>query len=203
MKQQDLIALALDFTSLLFTKLDPSNVRRIVLFGSVARGEFDRKSDIDIFIDTQKQVGPEVKECEKSFESVRERRWDLKGITLPLKVICADLDKPAWHGIRDEIEDHGITLYGPTGQTKEKDHYLITFTSTHLPSPERTRLQRRLFGYTIRKEGKSYPQAGRIAEEMGTKICNHTAIIPTSSKRAIETILKEAGAKFQTRKIHY
>ena len=51
MRKDDLISYTQDFISLLFQNLDSGLIRSIVLFGSVSRGDFDKESDIDLFID--------------------------------------------------------------------------------------------------------------------------------------------------------
>jgi len=48
-----LIAYAMDFASFLIQKIkNIDNINNIILFGSVAREEADKTSDIDIFIGT-------------------------------------------------------------------------------------------------------------------------------------------------------
>ena len=49
LKQNELIAYAMDFASYLISKVD--GIHRIILHGSIARGDFDDESDIDLFID--------------------------------------------------------------------------------------------------------------------------------------------------------
>jgi len=51
-----LIAYAMDFASFLIQKIkNIDNINNIILFGSVAREEADKTSDIDIFIDVVKE----------------------------------------------------------------------------------------------------------------------------------------------------
>ncbi len=56
MNQDTLIAYALDFSSFLIdTAKVTDKIKRIMLFGSVARGDFTKESDIDLFIDTDEE----------------------------------------------------------------------------------------------------------------------------------------------------
>ena len=52
-KRNELIAYAMDFTAYLLSKLE--GVDRIILHGSVARGDFDEESDVDLFVDSSKK----------------------------------------------------------------------------------------------------------------------------------------------------
>jgi len=48
----NLISYSIDFVSFLIQKTKSrEKIKNIILFGSVARGEADRESDIDLFID--------------------------------------------------------------------------------------------------------------------------------------------------------
>ena len=49
MKQETLVAYSMSAGSYLVENVP--GIRNIILFGSVARGKFDKESDIDIFVD--------------------------------------------------------------------------------------------------------------------------------------------------------
>ena len=51
-EKNELISYALDFVSYLVGK--GKNINRIILYGFVARGDFDKESDIGLFIDADK-----------------------------------------------------------------------------------------------------------------------------------------------------
>ena len=51
-----LIAYALDFSSFLIQKIrEKEKIKNIILFGSVARDEASEESDVDLFIDINKE----------------------------------------------------------------------------------------------------------------------------------------------------
>ena len=58
MKKNELYAYLTDFLSILYLKKDLlTKINSIILFGSVARGDFDKKSDVDIlFINKNKKL---------------------------------------------------------------------------------------------------------------------------------------------------
>ena len=73
------------FISYLLSNLDDTkNINRIVLFGSAAKGEANKESDIDLFLELKKQSAvfeSEVKKIEKKFYSSREAAlFKTKGI---------------------------------------------------------------------------------------------------------------------------
>ena len=73
------------------------NVRRVVLFGSRARGTNLPKSDIDLAFSGGDAVGFE--------EDIQERLWSL------LKVDIINLDEPISSELRHEIDRDGRVLY--------------------------------------------------------------------------------------------
>ena len=52
MKQSEVFSYVYDFISQILEKKEIfESIKRIILFGSIARGDFDKDSDIDIFIE--------------------------------------------------------------------------------------------------------------------------------------------------------
>ena len=204
MNQQDLVALAHDFLSTVFSKVALSKIRRVVLFGSVARNEFDKDSDLDLFIDSIEHIEPEISSALRSFNAARRRVWDLKGVTIPVKVTTGVLEKPAWENLRMELGDHGIVLHSRFSTAPVlKEHILVNYSMDNLTQPVKMRLLRRLYGYTIKKDGKTYPQQGIVSKEGGLRIGQNVFIIPIGSKKKIEAVLQETKSKYQMRKISF
>ena len=58
-QKNELIAYAMDFSSYLLSKV--SDIDKIILHGSVARGDFDEDSDIDLFIDCDEKLNKKIK----------------------------------------------------------------------------------------------------------------------------------------------
>ncbi len=53
LEKNELIAYASDFVSYLLSKFKEGEINRVILHGSIARGDFDEESDIDLFIDVK------------------------------------------------------------------------------------------------------------------------------------------------------
>lgn len=58
------------FVSYLLNNLGDSDINKIILFGSVARGEISKDSDVDIFIDVKRKDKKFEKKVEKDRKSV-------------------------------------------------------------------------------------------------------------------------------------
>jgi len=69
MKNNELVSYAMDFASYLALKVD--GIDRIVLYGSVVRGDFDENSDVDLFVDSCEKI---EKKVEKSLEDYRSTK---------------------------------------------------------------------------------------------------------------------------------
>lgn len=135
------------------------------------------------------------------FEPIRQKRWEIKGLNLPIKAIGGDLQKPKWKDLKEEITDHGIVLYGRCQAAARKDQYLVRYETDSMNIAQRMRLARKLYGYMIRKDGKEYPQTGLVEKEGGSRIGQNVFVIPANSKKTVEFLLRGAGARFQMMKI--
>ena len=62
-ERKSLIGYAAGFVSFIMDSRVGEDINRIILFGSVARGDFGKKSDIDLFIDTEKDISVTKKSC--------------------------------------------------------------------------------------------------------------------------------------------
>src|SRR3989338_9492108 len=97
---RDSIAYAMDFASYLVSKV--TSIDRVILYGSVARGDFDNKSDVDLFIDTrEKNIEKQIKKAEDGYlKTEAYRRWSLKGYTYPFSFIIGRLDSSEWKELK-------------------------------------------------------------------------------------------------------
>lgn len=182
-----------DYISLLF---DDSEIKRltkkIILFGSVARGEFDSKSDIDIFLEVSPNLVEKIQDLvritEKRFSLISEKKWVSLGIKNPIKTIVGNLEEPRWKELRSEIISSGITLYGKFESLPENlSHYsLFSYSLSKLPQKRKMKFLRMLFGYTIKKKAKQYKQTGILEEMGGKKLGPNSILIPLEKSREIQ-----------------
>lgn len=113
MKQEELFSYAYDFVSqIVDNKKIFTSLRRIILFGSVARGDFRENSDVDLFFEVKskrKEVESSIKKEINKFEA-RAKNWAMRDIDLPFKVFVGSLNEPRWGELRDEILNYAKGL---------------------------------------------------------------------------------------------
>lgn len=186
---KELIAYSLSFVS--FTLKDINKLKEVILFGSVARGDFSEKSDVDLFFNVEKK---DVKSTEniikknlvKFYKSKVYITWKLKGITNKLSVKVGNLDE--WKLKRSIISD-GIILYGKYKESpKNIKHYLLINYKPIKDITKRNRITRKIIG---RKE-KNYNKKGLLEDIKGKIMSERTIIVPIEkSKELIDILNKE------------
>lgn len=171
-------AYASTFVAYLLNALqEPQQIRQIILFGSAARGDAKRDSDIDVFIELKKKdkkLEQAIEKVKDSFFMSREALlFKTRGIENPFHVIAGNLDE--WKDLRKSIESTGIVLYGPYTEARaEGKKYLLI-------SWERVRKNRGAFlnavyGFSVK--GKRY--LGLLDKVKGKKVGKSCILLPVS-----------------------
>lgn len=174
-----------DFISFLFEKNLKEEIKSVILYGSVASGEFDEQSDIDIFIEVwdknkKSKIEEKVKEQLSKFEDIAARIWYPRGIKNRFSIIIDSLDSPKWENLKYDIISNGILLYGKFEKMLEKEkmlhEVLVTFSLNKLKQPKKMRFVRELYGYKSKK-GK-YTREGILTVYGGIKISSNSILVP-------------------------
>lgn len=195
-----LIAYAQDFASFLLETLnkEADKITQIILFGSVARGEADNESDIDLFIDAAdnrlEKKANQIKE--EFYKSVKVKKyWGLLGIKNEINLSAGKLEK--WGDLQRSLIANGIILYGKyTGKPKLKHYYLFIVS----PGKDRNKnmsVWRKLYGYTQKIGKKKYIQKSLISEYSGKKLAKGVFIIPSEHSQKIILFLRKAKFKIE------
>lgn len=193
-----------DFISDIFEEpLLKRNIKHIFLFGSVAKGTFDKKSDIDLFFDIINvnriaEVETKLKEKLKSFQIKVERTWSLKGIALPIKPIAGSIDSETWANLRDEIISSGLVVYGPYNKMPSNlNHYsLFHYSLNNLKRKEKMKFIRKMFGYSLKKGKKEYKQAGLLEEINGKKLSSNVVLVDSKNISTIKRLFNESNIRY-------
>ncbi len=199
MKQYELVSYIYDFISqLLDNKLIFEHVRKIILFGSIVRGDYNKKSDIDIFIDitniTEKEkINLSIKKEIHKFETRAEKTWFLRSINLPFKLIVDNIENEKWKELREEILNYGIIIYGKSEKTTNqlKHKILINYELNRVSQKRKMSFLRKMYGYIIKKEKKEYPQQGLIHRIDAKKIGSNALIVSANDWLNVKKLLKE------------
>lgn len=207
MNQGELISYVYDFISQLMDhEVMPDVIRRIILFGSVARGDFDRESDIDLFIDVQSDkpdVSLSIKKVLNQFETRAEKTWKLRGVYPHLKLIVDDLEKQKWGELRQEIGSYGLLLYGRFREAPQKISHrmLIAYELNKLPQKSKMALLRRLYGYTTKKGRKEYQQEGLLQKLGGIKMGANVLVVPQEGFASLKKVLVELRVPYTVKSV--
>ena len=166
------------------------NIERIILYGSVAKEESTKDSDIDIFIEIRKKtkkIEKEIIEMEKKFYNSRENAlFKSKGIDNKFSIKIGDLKK--WKDLHKSIASTGVVLYGPY-ETKELPsgvkHFIIIFWDKI--GKNRGSFLNKVYGFKIKD--KKYD--GLITKLKGKKIGKSCIMLPIQYKKDIFKLLKK------------
>jgi predicted nucleotidyltransferase len=176
------------FTDLVFefSKLvgNIENVAYIFLFGSVARGKADVRSDIDfcVIIDgaDRKKISSIALDLEKKYD---------KNIQLVISNNFTKLD----NYFISQLFKEGILLYGrnPIVEIKGfkyKGYALFSFSLKGLNQSSKMKIKRILYGYNTKKDKYSSSSSGLVLDFNGLFIGRGAIMIPSEKASAIEQI---------------
>ena len=182
-RSKDMLSYAMDFASFLVDNLeeaDLKNIRDIILFGSVARGTAEKKSDVDIFVNLVKDSGAEKRIsgiADDFYGTENFSRWKRRGIDNEIKIIADRLGR--WKDLNISIISDGIVLYSKYTGRAEGEQQVIIYWDKIRPESKRVLLSKKLYGYRYKKA-----RYKGIAE-----LTNSTKLGPN----CIITDLKDAG----------
>ncbi|OGI15175.1 hypothetical protein A3K63_03535 [Candidatus Micrarchaeota archaeon RBG_16_49_10] len=208
MKKEDAISYIEDFMSMLFQRIDSRPIRRIILFGSVARGDFDEHSDIDLFIDLFDGRGTDairekIERLKFDFEGLKKSKWKARGVDFDIAYAIGDLESDEWKPLRRSITSAGIVLYGKFDyRPEEAIHYtMVRYEFGKLKPKKKMVIIRKLFGYSKAAGGKVYRKEGLLKQMGGKKLRKGMFIVPTQKTSEVLDFLKDSGVKFQLQEI--
>ena len=185
----ELISYAADFVSYFIQNLkEMDRVKSIIFFGSAARNEAGKKSDVDIFIDVFEEGKVEkeaVRIRDKFFYSVKFKKyWKLFGIKNEISLVVGKLEK--WK-LRDSMLGSSIILYQKYSPLLEKGkNFTILSWGNIKPNSKRVMLNKKVYGYL--HYGKRYK--GILDIYGGKKIGANVILVPTESLNQFLEIFK-------------
>ena len=125
----------------------PPTLTGVVLFGSMVRGDFGPRSDIDVLmIFDEPNPGRHLAEISELVTALKPHR-EIRPVLTNLKDISADLLK--------EIVREGTVLHGKLVVTPEnlsvKPYFIVSYDLSVAGSTARQRVARRVYGYSSQK----------------------------------------------------
>jgi len=195
-----LLAYALDFVSFLFEHLgkDSDKIKQVILFGSVARGEADKKSDVDLFFDViTEEVEVEIRNIkEKFYSSVKVKKyWDLLNIKNEINCSVGKIEE--WSDLQKSLIANGIVLFGKYKGKAETESYYLFIVTPGLNRNNNLSIWRALYGYNQKVGKKNYEVKGLVRSYGGEKLARGVFIIPSEHVSKVSSFLKESKFKFK------
>ncbi|MEK6855695.1 MAG: nucleotidyltransferase domain-containing protein [Nanoarchaeota archaeon] len=173
---------------LLYNIKDISSIGEIVLFGSVARGQAGKNSDVDIFIDLikpSKELEREINEVTENFYKSREALlFKVKGVENKISVIVGRLND--WKDLRKSIESSGFVLYGKYrfADITGRKYIVISWDKIGI---NRGAFLNKLYGFKVKD--KKYK--GLIEILGGVKVGKSSIMIPVEYREQVFDLLKD------------
>ncbi len=180
-------------------------VQSVVLFGSVAKGEADARSDVDILI---------IFDSPKPISSIRERieitriSQDLeKKFDKNMQIVFTnrEFDKLDRQFIENVFRE-GIMLYGKTPQVdveklKLEPHSLVYFSLRKLGKSDKMKVKKALYGHkTVKKyKNKVYKSeiVGLVEQFGGRRTGIASVLIPAKSTKELVDALERFGVEYE------
>ncbi|MEW5896272.1 MAG: nucleotidyltransferase domain-containing protein [Nanoarchaeota archaeon] len=173
------------------------SVLGLVLFGSVARGEADRRSDLDFLIILKNK---KEKKRLNSFIHQVSKKYDINIQSVLTDKQFSGLDR----NFIENILKEGIVLYGgrleiKAGRLRLEPFVLLNYDTKNSSARERNQVNRVLYGYKAEKEykGKKYTSAGKgiLVKYNGWKVGLATIVVPFDKAKIFIGLLKDNKAE--------
>jgi len=194
MEREELIGAVYTFLSFLFREPKAAKKIKIVyLFGSVARGEFDERSDIDIFVDCSEKDSAEMEKAVRRAlgKFSKEKAWKLRDLKNELRVKVGDLAR--WT-LKESVEREGVLLYSQIPTPALTKFYIVRIEPIKEVA-RRNKVIRFLFGRA------EYEAKGAVQEVGGEKLAPRIFSIPVTSFSKIASKLSAEKVKFKLREV--
>jgi predicted nucleotidyltransferase len=165
-----------------------SNINSIILFGSVAKGEATKESDLDMFIDLKKEskkINLEFQNILEDFYKSREALiFRAKGIENKINLVIGKIED--WKNLKNSIEATGIVLYGRyiTSKVKGKKYVVIFWDKIE---KNRGAFLNKVYGFKV----KSKAYKGLVEKLNGKRLGKSNIMIPIEYREDIMHLIKK------------
>ena len=185
-------------------------IEAVILFGSAAKDEMHKKSDIDIFLifnlpDKNPEIGEEGREVQKIAVEI-ENKYKLQN---PFSFVFFNRSESIDSDFLWEVVKDGITLYSRPEFILGQKEFLkpaafISYTYGDIPQKDKMFVKRQLYGYRTKKQlkGKEYiSEREGIVSKYGKKLGRATFILDAKKTDEILKLFEEKRVKYSLTKI--
>ncbi len=202
MKAQTVKAISYCFDMISFVFQNPEagkKIKSIYLFGSAVRGELEKSSDIDLFVECAPNDEERAKALADSgivkFISSKDyQKWKLFHFTPPFSVQAGRSEE--WE-LKSSISSEGILLYGRQavlGVGERKVLFIITYPAQ---KKQYIRIRRLLFG----RDETYYRGTGLLKKSRGEKISSTVFIVPQEYQTVMIDVLSREKIEFSMKEV--
>ncbi|MDP3640436.1 MAG: nucleotidyltransferase domain-containing protein [Nanoarchaeota archaeon] len=175
-------------------------IKNLILFGSVAREEAGKDSDVDIFVDVvgNQAVEREISQCLDDFRlSVKYKSyWQMLDVKNEIRLTIGELKK--WKELQPSLIANGILLYGKfQPRVKEGKHRAFFIWENIKPNAVRVLLNKQLFGY--KQKGKLY--LGLLQKYGGEKLGKGCIVVPLEHATLFLKLFRRYNASVKIKKV--
>ena len=175
------------------TLSEMKEIKVVILYGSLARGEFASRSDIDLFIITVREIKDRVEE--KVIELENQIHRSIQPTIRTEKQL-----KTTDSGLLQNIFQEGKVLFlreyfdFPVSLLLEQKPFVIyRFDISNLKQNRKAEFNRKLYGY----RDKKYTYEGLTHKVNASKLSSGCIIVPFSNKRKVEEFFGKKRIKFE------
>lgn len=173
----------------------PPTLSGVILFGSMVRGDFGPRSDIDmLMVFDEQDPGQHLAEITKLITALKPHR-EIRPVLTNMKDIGADLLK--------EIVREGVVLYGKivvaTDYLAIKPYLVVSYDLSGTDSTTRQRVARRVYGYSsckrVGKRVREYRYPGLVDRRDCFVLGKGVVALPVETARGFIEFLRENHVK--------
>lgn len=193
-EQENRKAYALAFASYLLRNISQKSIEKIILYGSVAKSQSTKESDIDIFIEVDKETKRIKNEITKTLSGFYKSKeaiiFRLIGVENDINLKISKLDK--WPELKRSILSDGIVLWGKFESRKKPEnteHKIIFFWDK--VGKNRTVFLNKLYGYKT----KNLEYKGALEKWQGIKTGKSCIMIPIKYRDEMIEIIRKYKVK--------
>lgn len=181
--------------------LKKGNAVAAILFGSIARGDFDRRSDIDVLLIYRS------KDELDSDKDLFDRLPLVEGREVQIVARTLDELKESDKVFLSNVFKEGILLFArePLGLKASdllglKPYRIFIYSMKGLDADEKKRLIAALYGYSTKKKvgEKRYKYEYRGLVDRGMKLGKNSFLIEEERAKEVESVLRSYGVQFRS-----
>jgi len=184
-------------------------IEAAILFGSAAKGEMHKKSDIDILLIFNTDHNPEIGEEGKIVHEYAGEIEEIYKLENPFSFVFINKGEHVDSDFLWEVAKNGIVLYCRPERMVGKETYMkpalvVSYRFPSIPQKDKMFIKRRLYGYMVRKiyKGKEYiSKKEGLVNQYGKKIGKAVFLIDAKKSDEITKLFDSKNVMYSVTKI--